>query len=67
MLTIEYTMFRSLADQLKGNCTVFEAAREFAQTPEETAEIDKALEESRNFIAKTKEMLKNAEVVASDV
>ena len=58
MLTVEYSMIDELTSQLKSNCTYFEAGRELSRTPDEAAEFDKAIEDSRCVIARVEEMLK---------
>jgi len=58
MLRAEHSLFRILTSQLKSNCTYFEAGRELSQTPDEAAEFDKAIEDSRSVIARVEEMLK---------
>jgi|GEM_PF-2548819 len=58
MYFAEYNMIDELACQLKWNCTVIEAGREIAETPEEAAEFEKAVVDSRSIIARVEEMLK---------
>ncbi|MCL2348989.1 MAG: hypothetical protein FWC50_12120 [Planctomycetaceae bacterium] len=58
-MTAEYQMMNELIDQVRWNCTVLDAVKQCAQSPEEIREIDKALETSRNVIEKAKEALKS--------
>ena len=58
MLRAECNVVRIMSWQLKMNCTLLEAGREIAETPEEAAEFEKAITDSRNVIARVGEMLK---------
>ena len=58
MLKAECNVFRIMAGQLKMNCSLLETGREIAETPEEAAEFEKAVVDSRSIIARVEEMLK---------
>ena len=57
-MTAEYQMMNELIDQVRWNCTVLDAVKRCAQSPEEIREIDNALETSKSVIEKTRETLK---------
>jgi len=57
-MTAEYQMMNELIDQVMWNCTVLDAVKRCAQSPEEIHEIDHALETSKGVIEKAKETLK---------
>ena len=58
-LTAEYLMMNELVEQVEWNCTILTAAKDCAQQPDETGEIDKAIENSKAVIARAKETLKS--------
>jgi len=57
-MTAEHLMMHELIDQVQWNCTVLDAVRQCAQSPEEISEIDHALEASMSVIERAKETLK---------
>jgi hypothetical protein len=58
-MTAEYQMMNELIDQVRWNCTVLDAVKQCAKSPEEISEIDRALETSKGVIEKAKETLKS--------
>jgi len=57
-MTAEYQMMNELIDQVRWNCTVLDAVKQCAQSPEDVREIDSALETSKCVIEKARETLK---------
>jgi len=56
---LAYNMICDLADQVKMNCAVLEAAREYAQTPEGIRQIDDILEQNKEALEKAQEALQD--------
>lgn len=57
-MTAEYQMMNELIDQVRWNCTVLDAVKRCARSPEDISEIDNALETSKSVIEKARETLK---------
>ena len=57
-MTAEYQMMNELIDQVRWNCTLLDAVKQCAQSPEDVREIDSALETGKSAIEKTRETLK---------
>jgi hypothetical protein len=59
MITAEYQMMNDLIDQVKLNSTFLRWAKKYAQTPEETKELETAIASNADMVEKAREALKD--------